>query len=79
MPGRAAELRPSTRKELNATTLLSLPIETFSIKTRSGPPDDASGDLDAPVWAGVIPLSLTPGEPVDAPDLQGSPAPPGYR
>ncbi|MEE4217280.1 MAG: pyridoxamine 5'-phosphate oxidase family protein [Xanthomonadales bacterium] len=69
VPGRTAELRPSTRKELNATTLLTLPIETFSIKTRSGPPSDAASDLDAPVWAGVIPLKLTPGTPEDAPDL----------
>lgn len=70
VPGRTAELRPSTRKELNATTLLTLPIETFSIKTRSGPPSDAASDLDAPVWAGVIPLKLTPGTPEDAPDLE---------
>ena len=69
VPGRTAELRPSTRKELNATTLLALPIETFSIKTRTGPPSDAASDLDAPVWAGVIPLKLTPGTPEDAPDL----------
>lgn len=69
VPGRTAELRPSTRKELNATTLLALPIETFSIKTRTGPPSDAASDLDAPVWAGVIPLKLTPGDPEDAPDL----------
>lgn len=73
VPGRAAELRASTRKELNATSLLSLPFETFSIKTRSGPPGDASSDLDAPVWAGVIPLKLTPGEPENAPDLRGDP------
>ncbi len=69
VPGRTAELRPSTRKELNATTLLALPIETFSIKTRSGPPSDAASDLGAPVWAGVIPLKLTPGTPEDAPDM----------
>ena len=70
VPGRSAELRPSTRKELNATTLLRLPIETFSIKTRSGPPNDAASDLDADVWAGVIPMSLTEGAPQDAPDLK---------
>lgn len=69
LPGRAAELRPSTRKELNATTLLRLPIETFSIKTRSGPPNDAAYDLAAPVWAGVIPLAVTAGKPEDAPGL----------
>jgi nitroimidazol reductase NimA-like FMN-containing flavoprotein (pyridoxamine 5'-phosphate oxidase superfamily) len=69
MPGRRAELRKSTIKELNATSLLALPIETFSTKYRTGPPSDTKSDLDAPVWAGVVPLELTPGEPVDAPDL----------
>jgi hypothetical protein len=69
MPGRRAELRSSTRKELNATTLLSLPIEVFSTKCRSGPPEDPKGDLSQPVWAGVVPLALVPGEPQDAPDL----------
>jgi hypothetical protein len=68
-PGRMAELRASTRKELNATTLLSLPIETFSIKSRSGPPSDAAADISAPVWAGVIPLNLQQGEAVTAPDM----------
>ena len=69
-PGRLADLRPSTRKELNATTLLTLPLETFSIKSRSGPPGDAKADLDAGIWAGVIPLRLSPEEPQAAPDLE---------
>lgn len=68
-PGRLEELRPSSRKELNATSILCLPIETFSIKSRSGPPSDATSDLSARVWAGVIPLELTAGRPVDAPDM----------
>ncbi len=78
VPGRLAELRPSTYKEMNATTLLTLPIETFSIKSRSGPPNDAASDIDAPIWAGVIPLRLTPGDPEAAPDMQAEIAPPGY-
>lgn len=69
MPGRRAELRISTKKELNATSLLSLPIETFSSKIRTGPPEDKKSDMDARVWAGVVPLTLTAGEPMDAPDL----------
>jgi len=69
MPGRRADLRQSTLKELNATSLLSLPIETFSTKCRTGPPSDSQSDMDTPVWAGVVPLSLTRGEPVDAPDI----------
>jgi nitroimidazol reductase NimA-like FMN-containing flavoprotein (pyridoxamine 5'-phosphate oxidase superfamily) len=78
VPGRAAELRASTRKELNATMLLALPIEKFSIKTRTGPPNDAAGDLDAAIWAGVIPLQMKAGTPQDAPDLVGARTPGDY-
>lgn len=78
MPGRRADLRKSTIKELNATSLLALPIETFSTKCRSGPPSDTKSDLDAQVWAGVVPMNLTPGEPVDAPDLLAGMTQPDY-
>ncbi|MCW8926064.1 MAG: pyridoxamine 5'-phosphate oxidase family protein [Xanthomonadales bacterium] len=69
MPGRRADLRKSTPQELSATTLVSLPIETFSTKCRTGPPSDKKTDLDAQVWAGVVPLELVKGEPIDAPDI----------
>ena len=69
LPGRLAELRPSTRKELNATTLLRLPIERFSVKTRSGPPDDPKSETQVPIWAGVVPLALQAGKPEAAPDM----------
>jgi len=78
MPGRRADLRKSTVKELNATGLLALPIETFSTKIRTGPPKDAKNDLEAPVWAGVVPLELRSGEPVDAPDMLPGIARPDY-
>lgn len=78
MPGRRADLRKSTLKELNATSLLALPIETFSTKVRTGPPSDTKSDLDAPVWAGVVPLTLETGEPIDAPDLLPGVARPDY-
>jgi hypothetical protein len=69
LPGRLAELRETTRKELDATALLSLPIETFSVKQRSGPPNDPQADLRQSVWAGVMPLAMTRGAPQSAPDL----------
>jgi hypothetical protein len=69
LPGRLADLRASTRKELNATILLSLPIERFSVKTRSGPPDDPTNERRVPVWAGVIPVSVQAGHPIPAPDM----------
>jgi uncharacterized protein len=58
MPGRAAEVRAPSAKELNATTVLELPIEETSAKIRSGPPLDAQEDYALPCWAGVLPLQL---------------------
>jgi len=78
MPGRRADLRKSTSKELNATSLLALPIEIYSSKCRTGPPSDTKSDLEAEVWAGVVPLNLTAGEPIDAPDLLPGMTRPGY-
>ena len=75
-PGRLEDLRESSRKELNATILLSIPIETFTTKVRSGAPSDPATDLDLPIWAGIVPLEVKAGEPVTAPDMQNdSPAP----
>jgi nitroimidazol reductase NimA-like FMN-containing flavoprotein (pyridoxamine 5'-phosphate oxidase superfamily) len=78
LPGRLAELRASTRKELNATMLLSLPLEQFSVKTRSGPPDDPSSETQVPLWAGVVPLALRAGEPEAAPDMPTGISLPAY-
>ena len=78
MPGRRAELRESTSKELDATSILALAIDTFSTKCRTGPPEDGKSDLDANVWAGVVPLTLAAGEPVDAPDVPAGITRPDY-
>lgn len=70
VPGRAALVREPSPVETRQTMLLALPLDDFAVKTRSGPPHDEEFDLDVDVWAGVIPLALTPGEPVAAPDLR---------
>ncbi|MDH3517424.1 MAG: pyridoxamine 5'-phosphate oxidase family protein [Acidimicrobiia bacterium] len=63
LPGRRPYLRPMTDKEVRATSVVSIPIEDFSVKTRSGPPSDAASDMSAAVWAGVVPVRLSPLEP----------------
>jgi nitroimidazol reductase NimA-like FMN-containing flavoprotein (pyridoxamine 5'-phosphate oxidase superfamily) len=70
MPGRGADAREASAKELGATTVLALPLDEWSVKVSDGPPDDAEGDLDRPVWAGVVPLQRGWGQPVAAPDLR---------
>jgi hypothetical protein len=75
LPGRWDTLRAPTPKELAATTVLALPLDEWSVKVSDGPPEDPAGDLDAPVWAGVLPLVTSYGDPVPAPDLRGDPPP----
>jgi nitroimidazol reductase NimA-like FMN-containing flavoprotein (pyridoxamine 5'-phosphate oxidase superfamily) len=62
VPGRWAEVRPITEPELKGTAVLALPIEEASAKVRTGPPLDDGDDLAWPVWAGVVPLVMTPGD-----------------
>jgi nitroimidazol reductase NimA-like FMN-containing flavoprotein (pyridoxamine 5'-phosphate oxidase superfamily) len=78
IPGRAADTRPSDPQELAATVLLAVEIEDLSVKVREGDPKDHPDDLASAAWAGVIPLSLTPGTPIPAPDLATSVRLPGY-
>ena len=56
MPGRRAELRLSTERELKMTGVIAVDIESASAKISNNMPDDDPEDLDAPVWGGVLPL-----------------------
>lgn len=69
LPGRWDELRPPTTKELAATLVLAVPLDEWSLKVSDGWPEDEPSDLDAPVWAGVLPCRAAWGPPLDAPDL----------
>jgi len=66
--GRSAEARPADDSELRKTLVVRVRIDEGSVKVRSGGPIDDPEDLDLPVWAGVIPLTLVAGVPIpDAP------------
>ena len=82
IPGRVAELRPSTRKEVAATLALRLPIGTdnWSLKVSAGWPDDPDEDVAGDAWAGVVPMSIAYGAAHPAPDLRpGIPVPGSVR
>lgn len=69
IPGRSEEVRAPDRRELAVTLLVRVALDEVSAKVRAGPPVDDDGDLDVPVWAGVLPLRLVAGEPrPDGPD-----------
>ncbi len=78
LPGRLPSLRPMTRKEVAATMVLRLPIVEFSVKSRVGAPGDADEDGDFPVWAGVVPMSMTFGAPIPAAELPAGITEPAY-
>jgi uncharacterized protein len=64
IPGRWAEVRSPSPKELKSTQVLAMALDECSAKVRTGPPDDDRDDYDRPVWAGVIPVHTTAGLPV---------------
>lgn len=70
IPGRWDILRAPTAKELAATLVLEIPLTQWSVKISNSPPEDEPEDLDAAVWAGVIPLTVSRGRAVPAPDLR---------
>jgi uncharacterized protein len=71
IPGRLAEIRPNSRRELAATMVLSMPIGQWSMKVSTSWPTDAPGDIAGDSWAGVIPFDARRlGDPLPAPDLR---------
>jgi len=73
VPGRTGHARPSSKKELAATTVLRMPMQDAALKRRMGGPSDAAMDRQLDYWAGVIPFRSVAGEPI--PDAASKPRP----
>ncbi len=56
LQGRWEETRLPNEKELKATSVLRVDIESASAKIRTGPPNDDEEDYELPIWAGVVPI-----------------------
>jgi nitroimidazol reductase NimA-like FMN-containing flavoprotein (pyridoxamine 5'-phosphate oxidase superfamily) len=69
VPGRWDEVRTPTDLELKATSVLSLDLKEVSAKVRTGGPKDDAEDYELPIWAGVLPLSVTAGDAIADPKL----------
>jgi nitroimidazol reductase NimA-like FMN-containing flavoprotein (pyridoxamine 5'-phosphate oxidase superfamily) len=78
VPGRWKDVRQPSENELKATLVMSLLIDEASAKIRSGAPIDDEADYELDVWAGVIPLRLEAGVPVDDTKLKEGIAVPDY-
>ncbi|UUZ61878.1 hypothetical protein LP418_03200 [Nocardioides sp. B-3] len=72
IPGRAATLRASTRKELAATAVVAVPLHEASMKERAGGPGDEPEDVSAGGWGGHIPLLRVAATPVPDADAAGA-------
>lgn len=70
IPGRTAEVRRPSAKELAATMALRLTVAEFSLKTSADWPDDPPSDVAGPAWAGVLPRRVSYLEARPAPDLR---------
>ena len=57
-----------TAEEYRQTLLLAITLAEASAKIRTGGPNDPE-EADAPIWAGVLPLSMQPGVAEPAHDL----------
>ena len=63
-PGRSRDARPANDVELKQTLVLAIPIDEASAKIRTGGPLDDEADYALDIWAGVLPLALTPQAPI---------------
>jgi hypothetical protein len=71
VPGRAATMRPHTAKELAATAVLAIPLHEASLKVRDAGVGDEPEDIEAGIWAGVLPLRLVAGNIEPDPEAPG--------
>lgn len=70
LPGRSAEVRASTKKELAATLLLEMPIEGWSLRISDEWPEDPDDDVAGDAWAGKIRFTEVVSVLEPAPDLR---------
>jgi nitroimidazol reductase NimA-like FMN-containing flavoprotein (pyridoxamine 5'-phosphate oxidase superfamily) len=76
--GRTREIRPAHDRELEAITVIAMPIEEASAKIRDAGVLDPEADLDAACWAGVVSVLTTVGPVSPDPRVPaGVPLPPG--
>ena len=76
IPGLWEYGRPLTKKESAATLIVELSLDKVSAKARSGEPSDDEGDIALPLWAGLLPMSTSFGEPITATNAVGISVPP---
>lgn len=77
-PGRWNDIRKPDNGEWKATMVLSINIDEASAKIRTGEPKDDEEDYNLDIWAGVVPLKLQRGTPLNDPALKQGVELPSY-
>ncbi len=62
--GRWDEARIPNERETKSTMIIAVEIESASAKIRTGPAKDDEEDYNMNVWAGILPVRLSFGEPI---------------
>ena len=78
IPGREDDVGEPSDREIDATMVVSFPLDEISAKVRTGPPQDDETDPPLGVWAGVLPLAIQPASPVPDPKLSPATPLPAY-
>jgi uncharacterized protein len=80
IPGRNLEARPTTKKELAATIIISVELDETSVKISKNEVDDPEEDMNLGYWAGIVPLTTIAGTAIPA-DLESEslPIPPSIQ
>ena len=76
VPGMVNYARPTAAKEAAGTMIIEVPIEKYSLKSRTGGVNDEPEDKELPIWSGILPLRRAYGEAETAPDSAGIAIPP---
>ena len=72
------KVREPKGKEINATAVIRFPLVEASAKVRDTGVSDFEEDQQLDSWAGVIPLKIVAGDPVDSPTLKAGVKTPEY-
>ena len=82
LPGRWADIRPPSKKELAATITAAVPLTEWSVKVSTGGPEDDPADLEnepwRSAWAGHVPLRSITEPAVTDPDVPAGTEIPAY-
>lgn len=80
IPGRNLEARPTTKKELAATIIISVDLNETSVKISRNEVDDPEEDMNKGYWAGIIPIKSIASDAIPADEESARlPVPPSIR